>query len=386
MILFYKKAEGENRMKRRISIVLICIVLLLSISSLTAKADNSGLIFVSTNDKLYGLGTMASYAGVAYIPSSVFADFGIYTNYFEASNTVMLYHNDKQIFFDMANGNAFDSNQNTYDVSAVFVGNYSYVPAAWTASYFGLSFSYISGIGYGDIARVTDGTQSFTDHELLSNSLLQMKDYYIQYYGITNEVPPQPTDTPDKPEPSPDDKKDDEDDDEDEDNSDVTVNITFKGIPNKKILDTLESYNVKAVFFVTEEEVIDNPDITRRICGSGHKLGVYCTENVNEKTSQTLDAIFEAAQIRPLMMASDSEISYTCIDYANNNAFEYYEPTIRMGYNVTQKAQITSQIEPLCGKIGVMLSVNDNTSRYLSSLLYWLTDKKYNIRLYSVTT
>lgn len=180
---------------RKLAFLLAVILLFSGLS--TVSADDIGICFVSTNDKLLELNyTPYFVGGFVYLSYDIFASFGIYFSYFEADNTALLYTNSKQIFFDLSTGQSYDSFFNTYATSAVMKNGQVYVPAAWVCQYFGLTYSYISGNGNGDVVRITNGTAVLNDGEFLKAAASLMRSRYSEYFGVSEPMKPSPALTP----------------------------------------------------------------------------------------------------------------------------------------------------------------------------------------------
>ncbi len=78
-----------------------------------------------------------------------------------------------------------------------------------------------------------------------------------------------------------------------------------------KTLDALDELGLTAVFFVTEQNILENPDIIRRIYTSGHTIGItfldtseeLFAENVlEEKVTSAENALYEVAKIKTRLL------------------------------------------------------------------------------------
>ncbi len=340
-------------MKQKI-IAAVLVILFLAPFIQTANADNSGLCFTATNDLLLDLGSMATFVGgISYVPAKVFSTYGVSYNYFESKSTALLYNSSKQIFFELSSGNSYDGTGTTQSVSATFKNGQVYVPVAWICNYFGLYYSYISGDGYGDIIRIKNGGEVLTDSQFLNAAASQMRTKYNEYYGTTTL----PSPTPSQPVTS---------------GSEIqgsSASICFIGLPSEKLLNSLDNYAAQACFFVTADEVAASPDIIRRICGSGHSIGIYCSSSPEAECLNTSDLIFEAAQVRPVLIYSASSISENAKTYAENNGYAYFNPAIVIPATAKRSADITSKLEDITGYTSVMIPITDNTGSFIPGVL-----------------
>lgn len=345
-------------MKNRILSLILVFALVLALS-LSAAADNSGLCFTATNDTLLDLGSMASsVGGMYYVPCKVFSTFGVYMNYFEASSTALLFNNDKQIFFDMTSGNSYDAEKNYYSVSAIFRNGQVYAPVYWVCNYFGLSCSVISGVGYGDIVRIKNGAQALTDSQFLDAATSLMRSRYNDYYGVTATASPSPS----QPKPG------------DGAQSTASVALCVIGLPSQSLMGTLDNYGGKACFFVTEEEVLNAPDMIRRICASGNSIGIYCKADPDSEIQQTADAIFDAAQTRAVLITSPAAISEACAQYAKASGFAYYKQELSFAGNFIYDGKLASKFDDEKGFFTAGFIAGDNLDKYMPYILQHLAD------------
>lgn len=320
----------------------------------TANADNSGLCFTATNDMLLDLGSLTTFvSGIAYVPAKVFSTYGVYFNYFESKSTATLYNSSKQIFFELTTGNTFDSSDQNYSVSATFKNGQVYVPVAWVCNYFGLYYSYISGDGYGDIIRIKNGTEVLTDSQFLNAASSPMRSHYDEYYGQSTPATP----TPSQPVSS------------STKTEIASVSLSFIGLPSEKLLDSLDNYASMVCFFVTAQEVASSPDIIRRICGSGHSIGIYCSSSPEEECSHTADLVFEAAQVRPVLICSAASISESAKTYAESNGYAYFSPAVEIASTVKNSSGVTSKLEDIVGYTSIIITITENTDRFIPSVL-----------------
>ena len=350
-------------MKRRI-IALILALLLTVPLIVTAAADSSGLCFTATNDNLLELGSMTAFVnGVAYVPAKVFSTYGVYYNYFDAKSTALLYNGSKQIFFELTTGNSYDSYGTTYSVSAVFKYGQVYVPVPWMCNYFGLGYNYINGTGYGDILRLKNGSEVLTDSQFLEAASSIMRSRYNEYYGNVNPVSPSPSQT----QPS----------ETEADN--VSASLCFIGLPSDKILNSFDNYSLKACFFVTADEAAASPDTIRRICGSGHSLGIYCASSPESEVEAAAAIIFEAAQVRPTLITSPTAISQSCIAYADANGYAYFIAETELPASTKNSINVTSKLDDVEGYTTLSITVSEDTEKYLPYVLQYINSK--SIRL-----
>jgi len=351
-------------MKRKITVAIIgALLLVLFIQA--ALADDSGLCFTATNDKLLGLNFKTeAVSGVSYVPATAFSPFVSYS-YFTSDSVAMLFTANKQIFFNLTNGNSYDSNENYYSVSATIKNGQVYVPVNWVCNYFGLSYSFISGYGYGDVLRIKNGAEVLSDSEFLDAASSLMLKYKNEYYGVMQSPAPSPSPSPS--------------DDSSIDMKSASASICFIGIPSKEMLDSLDNYSAKVCFFVTSDEVSKSPDIVRRICGSGHSIGIYCTASPESECQNTSDMIFDAAQIRPVLITSPADLEQSAVAFGNDNGYAYFKPVIEISDTIKSSTDITSKLEKLSGYTSILIPLTEKAEDYIPGILHFLSKEKINV-------
>ncbi len=354
-------------MQRKIISLILALLLFASLIE-TASADNTGICFIATNDKLLDLGSMAMYSGgTAYVPGKVFTTFGVY--YLASDATAMLYDSTHELYFDLSKGSSYDSIGNTFPVSAILKSGQVYVPASWVCRYFSLNYNPITGVGFGDVIRITNGKEVLSNQQFLDAATTTMHSHFNEYFGINNSVTPSPSPSPTY----------NNNNDVTQKGTAATISLCFIGLPSKSILDSLDSYYYKACFFVTADEARNSPDIIRRICGSGHSIGIYCKTSAQNECDDAVSAIFEAAQERPVLITSPDSISKSCVEYAKANGFAYFNPKIAVTGSVKYAYTVTSKLENAKGYVTVSINIDDSMEKALPSILQYLTSKSFKL-------
>jgi len=350
-------------MKRRIT-ALILILVLIAATAQPASADSSGLCFTATNDYLLDLSSAAAFvSGTVYIPAKVFSTYGVYFNYFESTSTALLFNGNKEIYFDLLSGNSIDGDGTTQSVSATYKNGQVYVPVAWVCSYFGLEYSYISGNGYGDIVRLKNNKAVLSDSEFLDAAASQLRTRYNEYFGNVTPASPSPS----SPVPT------------GNETNTKSISLCFIGLPSESMLDVLDNYSASVCFFITAEEAETSPDTVRRICGSGHSIGIYCKNVPKTECEAASDIIFEAAQLRPVLITSPAAIANNCSDYAEANGYAYLKPTLEIPDTAKNAVSVTSKFEGLEGFTSISIFVTEESAKFLPFVLQLASSN--NIRL-----
>ena len=357
-------------MKRKLLSLFLVLVLVSAALPLPAAADNTGVCFSATNDTLLDLSSAAVYSGGGvYVPSRLFSAFGIYYSYFSSSATGMLYNSSRQIFFDANDGNCYDSNGNYYSATAILHNDQIYVPVGWTCRYFGLTYSFISGIGYGDIVRVKNGSEVLTDSQFLDAATSLMRSRYNEYSG-SSVTTPTPASTP-APTAAPVEEK--------EEGKSGTTTLCFIGLPSSAVLDQLGKHDFHACFFLTAEEISAEPDLVRRAYCAGNDLGVYCKSDPESEFPAAAKALFEVVQVSPTLMTSPSAASKVCAEYGESHACAYYTQRNAVSAATSSASAVTARLEKVSGHITLTLVSGSGTNKLIASLLQYLTTKKFTV-------
>lgn len=352
-------------MAKRVLVIFLAILLLLPLAQ-TARADSSGLCFISLNDTLpTDLAQAVTFvSGSAYVPAKVFSTFGIYYNYFSPDSTAMLYNSNKQVFFNLSNGNSYDSNETILSASATSSNGQVYVPASWVCSYFGLTYSYISGNGYGDVVRIKNGTEWLSDADFLNAATSQMKNKYNEYFGKGETIPPSPTPSATPPE---------------EKESGAPLAFAFLGVPGERLMKALDDYGIKVSFFVTAEEAEQNPDTLRRLYGSGHNLGVRCLSVPESEFELASEILFDAVQIRPTLLTAPAAIEESAKAFAAENGCAFVPPINEISETAGSASAVTSIAERARGLTSFFVPLTEKTEGFIPSVFGYAVTKKRSI-------
>lgn len=359
-------------MKKRTVSLVLALIIITSIP-IQASADTSGVCFTAIGDSLLDLSSMACFSGGnVYVPAKVFSNYGVYLNYFESTATAYMYNDSKKVFFELNSGNTTNDSGTTYSVSAIIYNSQVYVPVGWTSAYFGLSYSYINGTGNGDIVRLKNGAEVLTDSKFLNAASNTMKYYYNEYFGPPEPVnpspSPSPTLTPETTEPPDDDNK-----------QNTYVFLAFTGTPTANILDILDRYGYSASFFVSADDAGESDDLLRRIYGSGHNIGVYCTSDFEGEFDICADKIFNAVQVRPTLISSPAELSEKSGEFGNAHGLADYSPHITISAADKSAADAISRLDDSAGYIRLSIELAENSPNILVSLFKHLSSKHYTV-------
>lgn len=259
---------------RKAAALLIAVLILFTGTAGAVIVNGQWVIFTIVNDELLPLSynTMPyMYNSAVYVPYSVFTDHLDIRSMYNAEDDVLILANlEKTLFYDMRNETAYDDNNYGYARKAVTYNGMIYVPARFTAEFFGLMYSYDYEI---PVVRLRNDDAVYSDASI--------KDQYAQEF--TSRLEAYQTTPPEEPDP--------------ETATPAPVYFMFTGDLNEytsAILDTLDYYGVRATFFLTAETIRAHEELVRRMYVDGHMLGVAAANSIPE-TPEALVASYTAA-------------------------------------------------------------------------------------------
>ena len=357
-------------MRRAVALLLLLSLLFTLAFSISGAAAEPEVCFLALNETVLDLSTTPYFYGSAFVPYTVFSSFRIYSSFFSSSNTVCLYHSNKQLYFNLNTGQAFDGDDNYYSTSTVTKNGQIYVSVPFVCSFFGLSWSYIKGVGYGDILRITDSDSYLSDSDFIYAAANIMQPRYESY--INSLTPPSPSAPAETVVPTQD------------SHVNTPVYLSFEGLPSSALLDMLSRYSVHAAFYLKPEEIASAPDTVRRICGSGHSVGIYCGVDAAGDYSAGAALLLDAAQIATVMVSSSGDGLAACTALAAEtnlkmNTFDI-DAADRYGYGVSS-ALVNTRIDNANRSVHVRFDCSSSTERALSAILSHLSTNQYSLRL-----
>lgn len=259
---------------RRAVAFLIAWVVLLTGSTGAVIVNDQWVIFTIVNDELLPLSynTMPyMYNSAVYVPYSIFTEYLDIGSMYNAEEDVLILANlEKTLFYDMQAETAYDDNDYGYARKAVTYNGMIYVPARFTAEFFGLTYSYDYEI---PVVRLRNEDAVYSDASIKARYAQEFVSQLEAYQTMIPEEPDPETATP------------------------APVYFMFTGELNEytaTILDTLERYGIRATFFLTKETIYSHEDLVRRMYVEGHVLGV-AAENSIPETPEALIASYNAA-------------------------------------------------------------------------------------------
>ena len=187
---------GEVERLKRLGIVLVFLCAAILILVIPIMAQNA-IYFTAINNTLLELNDQTmpiNQNGTIYLPSSIFnsSELGTYCLYSRSKQQVVISDLNKILYYDMSAGNSYDDRDNSYPYAAIYHNDTAYIPAFFTASYFGIQVSYIRN-DYAPIIRLTKGSV-LSDNDFLRGAAAIMETRLAQYNTAqTATEAPEPT-------------------------------------------------------------------------------------------------------------------------------------------------------------------------------------------------
>ncbi len=264
----------RKKLRKLISCLLILAVFAMAGSADAAIVNGQWVIFTIANDELLPLNynTMPyMYNSAMYVPYSVFTDYlGLRSVYNAKEEILILGNSERTLFYDMKNETTYDDREYGYSRKALVYNGFIYVPARFTAEFFGFTYSYDYEV---PVVRLYDAAAASSDESVKARFEKEFESRLADYQNALPEKPDPETATP------------------------APVYLMFAGDLNEHtytILNTLAEYGVRAMFFLNAQTILENEDLVRRIYVDGHMIGVSSRGGLPE-SPEALTAAYDEA-------------------------------------------------------------------------------------------
>lgn len=298
-------------MKKRICLLLLVALLLISVIPPVRAVEN--LCFVAVNDAIPT--TLKNNGNPYYTNSRLFIPFtafnaspnGVGASYNVEKNTFVLYNAYETLLFDLENDTFTNTADEKFEVEVAYKSGMLYVPAS-VVSHFGLYVTLLfSHDGY-PIIRFTNGEQVYDDGTFVAQAESLISRAAQEY---ENELAQQnwvPVVEPDDPEPEPPAPA-----------APIEIYLAFQGdAVTRHTLDRLEVHKVRAAFFLTEAQILQEKKLVRDIYAAGHTIGLTVpseeqdAEDALLRASDALDEVLFFRSVLALLPA-DAEADLSCM-------------------------------------------------------------------------
>ncbi len=289
-------------MKKRIFLLLVTVVLLVTMIPPAHAVEN--LCFVAVNDTIPA--TLKNNGMPYYTNSRLFIPFtafnaspnGVGASYNVEKNTFILYNAYESLLFDLENDTYVNSAGKEFEVEVAFRSGMLYVPAA-VVSHFGLYATVLFSYEGYPIIRFTNGEQVYDDGMFVAQAESLITRAAQEYENELSGQAWQPVVEPDDPEPEP-----------PEPVAPMEVYLAFKGEAfSSYTLERLEIHNVRAAFFLTEAQILQEKELVRAAYASGHIIGLTVSPDETDvegallRANDALDSVLFFRSVLALLPA-----------------------------------------------------------------------------------
>ncbi len=345
-------------------IIALLITLSLLVIPLYSTAANE--VYVGINNAMLPLDNAMPFSsgGTWYIDYMDFTrgDLGISASYNKDLGTAVLYNWDVTLVFNVGKGTAYKEGGTQFNQRSFFRNGTVYVPAAFVAEQFGITFSYISEVS--TLRFRTTSSMSDTMFTYIARN--RIPDLLAAYNKSQPSVTPAPE--PDPGNNSVPDTKDDLT------NNVVYITVNIKS-PEKlnEITTLLNNYNLPATLFISKDAMIDD-NLIRRLCAGRHSIGIYA--NSTAEASQANDLLFTIAKEKSRLLRADSKISD-----AEVNGYRQW------GTNLDARVRNSTQINNLLNTRAstvLLFDESDTSINRLKSVLAHINKQKFTVRVIDI--
>lgn len=304
-------------MKRRFAALLLIICTLLT---LMPMGNAAGIYFIAVNDTVpLTLSTdVAPYflESILLVPHTAFSvsGLGVTPSYDAEEQTLTLFSRNKRLSFDLIRNKVTDEKGNTKDTICANRGGAAFLPVALCADHFGYAVSVQTSLGGYQVIRFTNGTQVYND-ALFIQKADNLISYRVQQYlseQAAASTPAKPEPAPQKPEkpisplqpvqpvtpPQPEVPKK------------APTNVYLAAADAATMADSLrvlKNHDLPAVFFLTAEEIRENPALVLSIRAAGYPIGLTIPEGETQvlqslqAANSELDAVIQSKTLLVLL-------------------------------------------------------------------------------------
>ena len=287
-------------MKKRMIAALLLLCAAFSLLAPTASAAED-LFFVAVNDSI-PLTLSAEekpYAAATglYVSYTVFGATpgGVAASYNAANQTLTLFSTQKRLVFNVNKGTCTDEKDKVSEVLTTYKNGRLYIPISLCAGHCGLSYSVLTSRSGYTVLRFTTGREIYDDATFIDKA-----ENLINYRADSQSAQQPQVNEPQ------------ETDDEREDEKSPVCFAVCGAEQMDAALGELKRQSAYAAFFLTAEEMAQNPDLVRRIFVQGHTIGLAVPEDAADAqqalraANEQLDAILHYKTL--LALASPEQI------------------------------------------------------------------------------
>ena len=198
------------------------------------------------------------------------------------------------LFFDLETGQAYDGQNNTYNLPAIQRGSYVFFPIDLVASVLGLTYSYTPASPAPLIRIKNPAVPQLADDVYLDAAAGQMQDRYNKYISSLpddepeDNTPPAPTYTGQR----------------------VYLILSVSDAASaRSAMDTLQRQEARATFLLTPEQLEENDDLIRALTAAGHGIALRLTagEDAAAQAERGNELLWRSARVRTRLVWLDDD-------------------------------------------------------------------------------
>jgi hypothetical protein len=297
-------------MKKRIVSLALLAALLVGLCSPALAAEE--FCFIAVDDTVpmtltSGSLPYSSNAGL-FVPYTVFntEPCGVMSAYNGAAQTFVLFTRAKRLIFNLSDGTVTDENKNVTPVLTTYKNGLLYIPVSLCAAHFGLSLSVLTSKNGYMVLRFTDGAEVYDDSLFLEKAENLIAYRVEQYKTSAAAKPSTPTAPATVTKPA-----------EPATKPAVTHGAVYPVFVGASVMQAaasaLESMSLTGVFFLTESEIRQNPDLVRALYAGGHQLGLTVPDGTADVSAalkaadSALDAVLTMKTVMVLLTQEQAQ-------------------------------------------------------------------------------
>lgn len=250
-------------MKKRL--IAMCLFMVIVLSILPSALSSGSICFVGVNDSvpMYLSANEAPYykGNMLYVPYTVFnaGAGGIAVSYNGEKGSLALFTRAKRLVYDLNAGTVTDENQKVSNVDVVYRNGLLFIPASKATGHFGLTATMLTSSGGSPVLRLTDGSQQL-DNSTFVRKAETLISIILEQQTANEEVQQNAAG---------------KDEEEAEVTGPATVYIAITGqAVSAQTVDALEELEIRAAFFLTRQQILEQKELVREIYAAGHQIGL----------------------------------------------------------------------------------------------------------------
>jgi hypothetical protein len=365
------------RHKKATALLLVMIMALSAFFVLPAEAAD--IYFTVINDEepetLSSLTMPFELNGTVYVPYVIFGrkdEFGrsvLGTNAFISNETAVIWKDRMFLEFNTKSNTTYDQDGNAKPYKAVSRKDMIFVPVELVCDFYGLTYSKISS-DFGTVIRIKK-EYVLEDKIYMNAASGYMQQELTRYLSIQQESqpsqPPQVSGTP-------------------YDKRNVEVFISIYGFDRDRVdemLWKLDLRDYKACFFVTPEDIKQNPNQIQRILGTGHRIGLYLAEDIEKEYLEGAEYLRKAADTRTIITAYNGILSQELRERAEEMGIVFWFDDSCKKYSAEDGFRISSLLNTLRvseERVDLILKADEEVAKGLDYIVNELAEGNFRVR------